>query len=113
MTDLAILRKANEARQAEWPGAEAVDLAFRGLELAGETGEFCNKLKKLVRIQRGIKGTTEAPEALMRDIQDEAADILISLDLICMDLGIDLGLSTAAKFNATSLKHNLLTRLTA
>lgn len=113
MTDLATLRKANEARQAEWPGAEAIDLAFRGLELAGETGELCNLLKKAVRLKRGITGTTEARDALLTKIEDEAADVLVCLDLICMDLGIDLSLAVARKFNATSLKHGLVTRLPA
>lgn len=110
--DLATLRNANMARQAEWPGAEAVDLAFRGLELAGETGELANLLKKVVRLNRGITGTYEQREALMQAVQDEVADVLISLDLVCMDLGIDLSLAVAAKFNATSLKHGLETRLT-
>lgn len=128
--DLDTLRRANMARQAEWPGAGAVDLAFRGLELAGETGELedavvdmvavsaatgrvCNLAKKLVRIRRDIHGTTEAPEALMRAVQDEAADVLISLDLLCMDLGINLSLAAAAKFNETSIKKGLTTRLPA
>lgn len=113
MTDLATLRQANTARQMEWPGGEHVDLAFRGLELAGETGELCNLLKKAVRLQRGIKGTCEEREALSKMIEDEAADVLISLDLVCMELGIDLGLAVVSKFNKTSLKHNLQTRLIA
>ena len=110
--NLATLRKANRVRQLEWPGSENIDLAFRGLELAGEVGELCNKLKKLVRIRRGIEGTTEVPSALMRGVQDEAADVLISLDLICMELGFDLSLATMVKFNETSMKHGLETRLT-
>ena len=80
------LRQANETRLAEWPGGEHVDLAFRGLELWGESGELGNKLKKLVRLQRGIKGTTEGHNSLMQDIRDEMGDVLISLDLIAMEL---------------------------
>jgi NTP pyrophosphatase (non-canonical NTP hydrolase) len=110
--DLESLRDANMVRQMEWPGSEAVDLAFRGLELAGETGELCNKVKKLVRLNRGIQGTTEGREALMQAIRDEAADVMISLDLLCMDLDLDLSLAVAAKFNETSLKHGMQTRLT-
>jgi NTP pyrophosphatase (non-canonical NTP hydrolase) len=128
--DLDTLRRANMARQAEWPGAGAVDLAFRGLELAGEVGELedavvdmvavsaatgrvCNLAKKLVRIRRDIHGTSETAEHLLRAMQDEAADVLISLDLLCMDLGIDLSIAAAAKFNETSIKKGLLTRLPA
>lgn len=109
--NLRPLRIANETRQAEWPGGEHVDLAFRGLELWGESGELGNKLKKLVRIQRGIKGTTEGLPDLMSDICDEIGDVLISLDLIAMELGIDLSLATRSKFNQTSEKHGLSTRL--
>ncbi len=122
------LRRANRARQAEWRGATAVDLAFRGLELAGEVGELeeavvallslstatgrlANLLKKTTRLNRGILGTTETPEALLEAVQDEAGDVLISLDLICMELGIDLPSSAVAKFNKTSIKHGLKTRL--
>lgn len=105
------LRAANIARQAEWPGAENVDLAFRGLELSGEIGELCNILKKLVRLQRGIKGTTEERDALMAEAFDELADAVICLDLIGMELGIDLAHALIFKFNRTSIKHKLKTRL--
>lgn len=105
------LREANRARQAEWPGAEAVDLAFRALEVAGEVGELANKAKKLVRLQRGISGTKEAHADLLEAIAKEAADVVISLDLMCDDLGIDLGWAVEGKFDETSVKHNLKTRL--
>ncbi len=122
------LREANIARQAEWPGGEKVDLAFRGIELTGEIGELeeivvsllamstangrlSNKLKKLVRLDRGIHGTSEAREALLADIRDEMGDIVVSLDLVAMDLGIDLGRATREKFNKTSVKQGLQTRM--
>ena len=108
---LTPLREANAARQAEWHGGEKVDLAFRGLELAGEVGELANKLKKLVRLDRGIHGTSEAREALLADIRDEAGDVLVCLDLVAMELGIDLGPATREKFNKTSVKQGLQTRM--
>jgi hypothetical protein len=46
-------------------------------------------------------------------IENEAADVLICLDLVCMDLGIDLSLVVARKFNEASMKHDLVTRLPA
>ena len=103
------LRVANDMRQVEWPGSENVDLAFRGLEMAGEAGELANKIKKLVRLQRGISGTTEARETLMAEIRAELADVVICCDLIASDLGIGLGPAVKDKFNATSEKHNLAT----
>lgn len=122
------LRQANTDRQAEWPGGEKVDLAFRGVELTGEIGELeeivvallvmstangrmANKLKKLVRLDRGIHGTSEAREALLADIRDEMGDIVVSLDLVAMELGIDLAEATATKFNKTSVKQGLQTRI--
>lgn len=105
------LREANIARQAEWPGAENVDLAFRGLEVAGEAGELANKVKKMVRLLRGISGTSEARDDLLEAIAKEAADVVISVDLLCEDLGIDLGWAVVGKFDETSAKHGLKTLL--
>lgn len=105
------LRIANTARQAEWPGGSKVDLAFRGLELAGEVGELLNLVKKVVRLKRGITGTKEQMVDLHLALQDELADVIVCVDLLAMDLGIDLSKAVPFKFNATSEKHGLQTRL--
>ena len=102
------LRQKNIDRQAAWPGAQTIDIAFRGLELAGETGELCNKLKKLTRIHQGIAGTNPSERAaLMQDIREELADVVICVDLIAMDLDINLADAVPEKFNATSDKVGL------
>jgi NTP pyrophosphatase (non-canonical NTP hydrolase) len=105
------LRRANEARQAEWPGSESADLAFRALEVAGEAGEAMNLVKKLLRAERGIKGNSVDAGQLRQELADELADVQISLDLLAMKAGIDLAGSTVSKFNRTSEKHGLATRL--
>lgn len=105
------LRIANTARQAEWPGGEHVDLAFRGLELAGEVGELLNLVKKVVRLKRGITGTYEQMVDLHLTLQDELADVVICTDLLAMELGVDLSKAVPLKFNATSVKNGLETRL--
>lgn len=84
------LRHANTTRQAEWPGGEHVDLDFRGIELAGEAGELINLIKKKVRIDNGISGTTESKKELAAMIQDEIGDVVICLDLVGMEMGFDL-----------------------
>lgn len=56
--DFKQLRIANIARQAEWQGNERADLAFRALEVADEAGELMGAIKKVVRAQRGIAGST-------------------------------------------------------
>lgn len=110
MTSFSELRQANVDRNEEWnTGDEYTSLAFRGNELAGETGEACNHIKKLERERIGIRGSRSSPEALA----EELADIIICADLIAMDLGIDLGDAVASKFNATSEKYSLETRLPA
>ncbi|GAA0783788.1 nucleotide pyrophosphohydrolase [Roseibium denhamense] len=101
------LRKANITRQKEWPGNDQADIAFRGLEVAGEFGEVAEALKKYLRGTRGIKGSTSD----LQDVADEMADAIIALDLLADQMGIDLGAAVARKFNATSEKYDLATKL--
>lgn len=107
MSEYDTLRSANMARQAEWDTDNQIDLAYRGNELAGEVGEACNVIKKLVREQRGIRGS----RASIEQLAEELADVVICTDLIAMDAGIDLQSAVADKFNLTSEKVGLATRL--
>lgn len=104
---LAELRQANEARQREWDPSDAITLAYRGNELAGEVGELCNVIKKLERERIGIRGSRTDLTALL----EEMADVMICLDLIAMQAGINLDAAVILKFNATSEKYGLKTRL--
>lgn len=104
------LRTANGERQREWCGDEArevPDLAFRALELAGEAGELANVVKKLERERLGWRGSRTTLDALA----DEIADVIICADLVAMSAGFDLAEIVARKFNATSAKVGLATRL--
>ncbi|WP_417701912.1 MazG-like family protein [Pseudophaeobacter sp.] len=85
--DFKQLRIANIARQAEWPGNEHADLAFRALEVADEAGELMGAIKKVARAQRGIAGSTLS----LQDVADEMGDTVISLDLLAIKVGVDLG----------------------
>lgn len=102
-----VLRDANRRRQQEWPGNDKADTAFRALELAGEAGEVAEAIKKFLRAERGIKGSTATRE----DIAAEMGDLLVSLDLLADSLGIDLGRAVRSKFNATSEKYGMRTYL--
>ena len=102
-----VLRAANRRRQQEWPGNEKADTAFRAIELAGEAGEVAEAVKKWLRAERGIKGST----ATRDDIASEMGDLLVSLDLLADSLGIDLGAAVRQKFNATSAKYGMRTYL--
>ena len=105
--EFATLRAANAHRQKLWDAGNQITLAYRGNELAGETGEACNVIKKLERERLGIRGSRATTEMLA----EELADVVICADLIAMDAGIDLDAAVAAKFNATSEKVGLPTRL--
>lgn len=101
------LRAANIARQAEWDADSRITLTYRLNELAGETGEACNVGKKLERERLGIRGS----RATVQDLADELADVVICADLVALGEGIDLAAAVARKFNATSEKVGLETRL--
>jgi NTP pyrophosphatase (non-canonical NTP hydrolase) len=107
MTSLEDLRRANEARQNEWDPSDLITLAFRGVELAGETGEACNVIKKLERERLGLRG----PRDTVTHLAEELADIIICTDLVAMSSGVDLSAAVRSKFNATSEKVGLKTRL--
>lgn len=105
---LTDLRVANIRRDEEWnTGSEKLSLTFRGNELAGEVGEACNVVKKMERARLGLKGSHATAEQL----GEELADVLICLDLLAMDAGVDLGVAVRSKFNATSEKYGLATRI--
>lgn len=109
MLALADLRAANVTRQKEWDSLGQLTLAYRGNELAGEVGEACNVIKKLEREKLGIKGSRDTVEHLA----EELADVIICTDLIAMQAGINLDAAVIAKFNTSSEKVGLATRLSA
>ncbi|WP_421151943.1 MazG-like family protein [Aeromonas dhakensis] len=105
-----LLREANQLRQEEWDiGSEKVNLSFLGNELAGETGELCNVIKKLERERLGIVGSRSTVE----QAATELADVVICADLIARALGINTWDAVCHKFNHTSAKYGLNTRLSS
>lgn len=104
------LRQANISRQREWDKDSKISIEYRGNELAGEVGEACNIIKKIARERMGIVGS----RATVDQLAEELADVVICADLIAMGEGIDLlGHAVPAKFNATSEKVGMKTRLLA
>ena len=107
MTTHPTLRSANIARQLEWDQGNQISASYRGNELAGEVGEACNVIKKLERERMGILGS----RATVAELANELADVMICADLIAAHYGIDLEAAVQRKFNATSEKVGLSTRL--
>ena len=101
------LRMADMARQKVWDPTDQITLTYRSTELAGEVGEACNVVKKLERERLGIRGSRATKELLA----EELADVIICVDLLAMEFGIDLGEAVRGKFNATSEKYGLPTKL--
>ncbi|KAA6204318.1 MAG: nucleotide pyrophosphohydrolase [Candidatus Tokpelaia sp.] len=102
----ADLRQKNIERQREWQAdGKPFNLEFRALELGGEVGELQNACKKIIRERDGHKGS----RATFGDMEAEAADVAIALDLFCNNAKIDLAQAIKRKFNATSRKHGFKT----
>lgn len=121
------IQLANIARDKEWDPTSLIDASFRGVEHGGEVGEVADELaallvkavtmiehvgasgrvqniiKKLVREERGIRGSRASVEML----GDELADDIITGYLIAMQYGIDIEKKIEDKFNATSRKMAL------
>jgi NTP pyrophosphatase (non-canonical NTP hydrolase) len=119
------LAVANELRCPDFEAGGLMDWspAERGNELAGETGEACNELKKLLRFdkknrvkmpvpgavkfvrpRKNERALREDREAIVRRVRMELGDVIICASLIARQLGINLEAATREKFNATSDK---------
>lgn len=126
---LDTLRRVNIERAPHFHAGGLMDWspAERGNELAGETGELCNELKKLLRFDRrtgtrmpdpGMTHWVDADEAMQNErnaivarARMELGDVIICASLIAAQLGIDLEEATRDKFNATSEKIGSSVRL--
>lgn len=107
------LHRANDDRQREWDPQGKLTILFHSNELGGEVGELQNKIKKLERLHLGIRGG----QLDLLGMVEELCDIVIVADLILLMLekecstSIDFGSAIARKFNSTSVKYDLLTRI--
>lgn len=102
MEFLQQLRVNNNERQKLWDPDNKLDLSFKALEFSGEAGELASKVKKLVRQELGVVGS----RINIAEIEEEVADVLITLDLLCSKLNIDIEKVTKDKFNIVSRKNN-------
>lgn len=103
------LQRAHVERQEEWCPDQKPDLSFRGNELGGECGEAQNVIKKLERERHGWRGSRDTVEHLA----EELGDVIHCAILCAITAGIDLEPAVIAKFNNTSEKNGLATKLRA
>lgn len=69
---------------------------------AGELGELASEIKNLRRKETEGSSQHAIPETSKRAIADEAADVVIYIDLLCERAGINLGEGVRRKFNEVS-----------
>lgn len=111
------LREANQRRLPEFKNnkgeaahnkADGSDWSLNDWMVAcvGEIGEAANVLKK---IRRGDMTLAEALPMLTQ----EFADVIVYMDLLSAQAGIDLGNAVIETFNAKSIKVGSRVRLTA
>ena len=110
----------NELRALHWHSEGGLDSwspAEWGNALAGEVGELCNVLKKLLRHDMGIQQlAVENREPtkqsgtrakLLVDAAKEIADSYTYLDLVAARLGLDVQQCVVSKFNEISEREGL------
>lgn len=101
------LREASIARTKEWQGDTNVALSYYGNELAEEAGEVCGAIKRLERHNYGMIGGNDD----ITNLKEELADVIICVERIAQLYDLDLEECVKAKFNATSEKYGLSTKI--
>jgi len=64
--------------------------------LAGEVGELCNQVKKIIRDDGGMDDPTQLTNSRRAKIQDEVGDVLWYVAEVCSSLGLSLEAVAAA-----------------
>jgi NTP pyrophosphatase (non-canonical NTP hydrolase) len=93
---------ANRMRNKLWDPNGVLDEAFHAVELAGETGELCNIIKKRLRERLGLKGSRASTGQLIGEI----GDVLIVLSLLANACNVDLTVAAREAFNKKSIEMN-------
>ena len=106
------LQAINAARAVEWhaPQNAPWTLGDWGNAMAGECGEACNVIKKIRRIECGLKPPDNL-EALREHLAEELADTLLYLLLVAEAADLDMQAAVRDKFNSVSGKEGFPQRL--
>lgn len=101
------LREASIIRTQEWQADADVPLSYYGNELAEEAGEVCAAIKRLERHNYGIVGGSDD----ITNLKEEIGDVVICIERIAQLYDIDIEQCVRSKFNQTSEKYGLSTRI--
>jgi NTP pyrophosphatase (non-canonical NTP hydrolase) len=82
--------------------------------MCGEAGEAANVVKKLRRLETGAVHRDQETDrdALIEELGDECADVLLYMDLLARHYGINLTDAVIRKFDRTSEKFGFPQRMT-
>jgi len=75
------------------------------VEFNEEFGEFCGNVKRLRRIELGLKTDGKTEAEIKQGLKDELGDCGVVLFNIANKIGLDLGDCIRDKFNKTSVKY--------
>lgn len=103
VVSFAGLRRANVERcETHYHPVDAWSLPDWMTAVAGEVGELAGVIKNIRRHDvEGASPHAIGPTGAER-LGDEAADVVIYLDLLCARAGVDLGAAVVRKFNLVS-----------
>lgn len=105
----------NAERCLRWHegGIEEWSISDWGVAFAGEAGEVCDAIKKLMRIRTGVenKSAIKTEDDAMAAIGTELADTILYADLLARRCGINLEHYIKHKFNEVSKKYGFPERL--
>ncbi len=109
MSNFALISTINLERATEWHknGIEDWSPAEWGNALAGECGELCNVLKKILQEEKGYQQAALADvidkmEVLKEAAAQEIGDTFLYLNLVCKRLDLDIYDCIRDTFNRVS-----------
>ena len=101
-------RAANFRRSELWHGQKGESVLFWAVSLAGEVGEACNIIKKMVNKRAQRIGYKDADYLKLKAaLGEELADSFTYLFLLADQAGIDLEYDLVRKFNKVSRMRGL------
>lgn len=110
--ELSSIERIIIARTKGWMRDNNWKASDWAVAMIGEAGEYCNLVKKLNRLNAGIKDYKgETLDEIRAKMADELADVFVYLVLNAHYMDIDLEGAVNIKFNRDSEKRGLPERL--
>lgn len=107
------LAEINITRCRRWHDPNAWSLERWAMSAAGEMGEACNAIKKLLRHDDGLQqhAVTTERRGLVQNVAMEIGDVVVYLDLLAQRMGLTLEDCVRNTFNRISVREGFPERL--